>query len=133
CNTPNAFSEPLADTVLGYMLLFARKLDLMNRDIRAGQWKKPQLFALREKTLGVIGVGDCGKAVVRRAAAFGMRVLGTDIVEVSPEFVRASGVEMVSREELLRQSDFVSLNTTLNETSYHLMNDAAFAAIKPGA
>jgi phosphoglycerate dehydrogenase-like enzyme len=129
-NTPNAFSEPVADTVLGYMLLFARRLDEMNRNIRAGKWVKPQLTSLREKVLGVIGVGDCGKAVVRRAVGFGMRVLGMDIVQVPADFVRQTRVEMVSREELLRQADFVSLNTTLNPTSHHLMNDTTFGQMK---
>jgi D-3-phosphoglycerate dehydrogenase / 2-oxoglutarate reductase len=132
-NTPNAFSEPVADTVLGYVLLFARKLDLMDREIRAGRWLKPQLASLREKTLGVIGVGNCGKAVVRRAIAFGMRVLGHDIVEVSSNFVHSTGIEMTSRDELLRNSDFVSLNTTLNSTSRYLMNDDTFALMRSSA
>ena len=65
--TPNAFSEPVADSVLGYILLFARKLTQMNQEIRSGRWRKPILRALNECTLGVVGVGDCGKAVVRRA------------------------------------------------------------------
>lgn len=132
-NSPNAFSEPVADTVLGYILLFARKLDQMSRDIRGGNWLKPQLVALNECTLGVIGVGNCGKAVVRRATAFGMRVLGHDIVEMPADFVRQAGIEMVSRERLLREADFVTLNTTLNPTSHHLMNREAFRLMKRGA
>jgi len=132
-NTPNAFSEPLADTVLGYLLLFARQLDVMNRDIRAGRWVKPQLVSLRERTLGVIGVGNCGKAVVRRAVAFGMRVLGHDIVAIPDPFVAETKIEMVSREQLLREADFVSTNTTLNPDSFHMINDAALALMKPTA
>ena len=58
--TRNAFSEPVADTVLGYMLTFARKLPWMDRDIRRGNWEKPLLVSLRECVLGVVGVGDCG-------------------------------------------------------------------------
>ena len=77
CNTPNAFSEPVADTVFSYMLLFARQPAQMNSAIRALLWQKPQLFSLREKVLGVVGVGNCGKAVVRRAMPFGMRATGT--------------------------------------------------------
>ena len=132
-NTPNAFSEPVADTVMGYMLLFARQLDRMTADVRAGEWRKPQLSALREWTLGVVGVGNCGKAVVRRAVAFGMRVLGTDPVPVPPEFAAATGLEMVALPELLRQADVVTCNTTLNPTSFHLMNDRTIAQMKPGA
>jgi D-3-phosphoglycerate dehydrogenase len=132
-NTPNAFSEPVADTVLGYILLFARKLNVMDREIRNGIWEKPQLVSLREKTLGVIGVGNCGKAIVRRAVAFGMRVLGNDLVEMPPDFLAATGIEMVSLEGLLRQADFVSMNTTLNPTSYYLINKASLSLMKPEA
>jgi D-3-phosphoglycerate dehydrogenase len=133
CYTPNAFSEPVADTVLGYMLLFARRADVMNRDIREGRWIKPQLVSLRELTLGVIGVGNCGKAVVRRAMAFGMRVLGHDVVPMPDAFLAETGIEMVPRNRLLQEADVVSLNTTLNATSYHLIDDAAFGLMKPAA
>ena len=131
-NTPNAFSEPVADTVLGFVLLFARKFDEMNRDMRAGRWEKPQLTSLRERTLGVIGVGNCGEAVVRRAVAFGMRVLGNDRVAKADAFVASTGIEMMSKEQLLAEADFVSLNTDLNPTSFHLMNDDAFGQMMPG-
>ena len=133
CNTTDAFSEPVADTVLAYILLFARQVARMNADLRANRWQKPQLFSLREKTLGVVGVGNCGKAVVRRAVAFGMRVLGNDIVQISPEFLHSAGIEMVSFPALLEQADFVTVHTTLNPTSFHLFNDGAFQQIKPGA
>jgi D-3-phosphoglycerate dehydrogenase len=132
-NTPNAFSEPVADTVFGYILLFARRLDVMNRDIRAGRWVKPQLMSLREQTLGVIGVGNCGKAVVRRAVAFGIRVLGNDLVKMPSVFLTETGIEMVLRDELLQQSDFVTLHTSLNPTSYHLIDEKALALMKPSA
>lgn len=133
CNTPNAFSEPVADTILGYMLGYARNLPFMDRHMKSGVWHKIPGKTLRECTLGIIGVGDVGKAVARRAAAFGMRILGTDIREISPEFLAETGVVMVSRDELLMQSDFVSVNCDLNPTSYHLMNDAAFACMKSTA
>ena len=91
-NTPNAFSEPVADSVLGYMLTFSRKLPWMTDMMRQGIWDKIPGFALREATLGVVGVGDVGKAVIRRAVGFGIRILGTDIKEVDAAFVDAHGV-----------------------------------------
>lgn len=129
-NTPNAFSEPVADTVMGYILLFARKLDVMNLAIRSGRWLKPQLTSLREKTLGVIGVGNCGKAVVRRAVAFGMRVLGNDPVEMPSDFLAGTRIEMAPLEDLLAQADFITLHPTLNPTSYHLINERRLAMAK---
>jgi D-3-phosphoglycerate dehydrogenase len=74
-----------------------------------------------------------GKAVVRRAVGFGVRVLGNDIVELPKAFVSETGLEVVPREDLLRRSDFVSLNCTLNRTSYHLIDDAALELMKPTA
>jgi D-3-phosphoglycerate dehydrogenase len=133
CRTRNAFSEPVADTVLGYMLTFARKVTLLDRDIRQGRWEKPRLMALGECVLGVVGVGDCGKAVVRRAVSFGMRVLGNDIVKLSDDFVSATGLEVVSLEKLLASADFVSLHTDLNETSYHLIGKAQLEQMKTDA
>ncbi len=131
--TLNAFTLPVADTVMGYILAFARRQPWMDRAMKAGEWDKIPGRSLSECTLGVVGVGNCGKAVLRRARAFGMRLLGNDIVEIAPDFVLENGVEMTSLDELLEGSDFVSLHTDLNPTSYHLMNTTTLAMMKPGA
>ena len=122
CRTPNAFTMAVADTVMGYILAFARRQPWMDRDIKAGKWNKLPGRALSECTLGVIGVGNIGKAVTRRAGAFGMRVLGNDIVPIDPGFLDETGVEMTELDSLLTQSDFVSVNCDLNLTSRHLVN-----------
>jgi D-3-phosphoglycerate dehydrogenase len=131
--TPNAFSEPVADTVLGYVLTFARKLPVMDQEIRSGRWEKPPLVSLMECTLGVVGVGDCGKAVVRRAKAFGMQLLGNDIVEIPQDFISKTGIKMVALEELLAKADFISLNPDLNPTSYHLIDRKELDMMKTSA
>lgn len=132
-NTPNAFSMPVADTVMGYILAFARRQPWMDRAMKAGIWEKQPCRSLSECTLGVIGVGNCGKAVLRRASAFGMKLLGNDIVEIAPDFIAEYHVEMTTLEDLLRRSDFVSLNCDLNPTSYHLINATTLAMMKPSA
>lgn len=132
-NTPNAFSEPVADSVIGYMLCFSRNLPWMDRKIREGVWHKIPGRALRECTLGIIGVGNVGKTVAHRAICFGMRVLGNDIVEMPEEFQTETGIHMVSKDELLKEADFVSLNCDLNPTSFHLMNESKFAMMKTTA
>jgi D-3-phosphoglycerate dehydrogenase / 2-oxoglutarate reductase len=132
-NTPNAFTIPVADTVLGYMLTFARRLPWMDRAVKSGQWEKIPSRALSECTLGVVGVGKIGKAVIRRARAFGMKLLGNDIIPIDQVFLSKNGVEMTSLENLLAHSDFVSLNCDLNPTSFHLMNATTLAYIKPSA
>jgi D-3-phosphoglycerate dehydrogenase len=133
CNTPNAFSEPVADTVIGYMLCFARNLVQMDLGMKKGNWQKIPGKALRECTLGVIGVGNVGKAVVRRAKHFGMTLLGNDIVEMPQDFVTETQIQMIPKEHLLGESDFVSLNCDLNPSSHHLMNARMFGFMKPSA
>ena len=128
--TPNAFTLPVADTVMGYILAFARRQPWMDRDMKAGIWKKLPGWSLSECTLGVIGVGNIGKAVLRRARAFAMKLLGNDIVEIMPDFVIETGVRMTSLEDLLLRADFVSLNCDLNPTSYHLINTQSLALMK---
>lgn len=132
-NTPNAFSEPVADTTLGYVLCFARNLVAMDRAMKQGVWQKIPGVALNETTLGVVGVGNVGQAVVRRAVSFGMRVLGCDPRQPSTDFITATGIEMVTYETLLQHADFISLNCDLNPTSYHLVDAAALAQTKPTA
>jgi len=90
-------------------------------------------LSLRESTLGIIGVGNVGKAVVRRARCFGMRIMGNDLVKMPSDFIRQTGIQMVEKEVLLKDSDFVSVNCDLNPTSYHLLGDREFALMKGGA
>ena len=129
--TPNAFTNPVADTILGYMLAFARRQPWMDRAMKAGVWDKIPGKTLGECTLGVVGVGRIGRSVLRRASAFGMNLLGNDIIEVDPHFVRDYRVKITSLDDLLTRSDFVSLNTDLNPTSYHLMNAHTLGLMQP--
>jgi D-3-phosphoglycerate dehydrogenase len=132
-NTPNAFSEPVADTVLGYMLSFVRRLPWMDRQMKSGIWDKIPGRTLLECTLGVVGVGDVGKAVIRRAHGFGIRIIGCDPITPPQSFLEQYNITMVSKEELLRQSDFVSLNCDLNPTSFHFLSTAEFNIMKKEA
>jgi phosphoglycerate dehydrogenase-like enzyme len=115
------------------MLAFARRQPWMDRAMRVGVWDKIPGMTLGECTLGVIGVGRIGKAVLRRASAFGMTLLGNDIIEVDPHFVTEYRVEITNLEDLLARSDFVSLSVDLNPTSFHLMNARTFELMHPNA
>ena len=133
CRTPNVFTTSVADTVLGYLLAFARRQPWMDKEMKAGRWKKLPGRTLSECTLGIIGVGNIGKAVTRRARAFGMKVLGTDIVDIDHVFITESGIQMTDLSSLLSSSDFVSINCDLNPTSHHLINAQTLAQMKPSA
>lgn len=132
-NTPNAFTLPVSDSTMGYILAFARRQPWMDRAIKDGIWEKIPGRSLSECTLGVIGVGNIGKAVIRRARAFGMHILGNDIQPIAPDFIFENKVEMVELKELLAGSDFVSLNCDLNPTSFHIINPETLSMFKPGA
>jgi D-3-phosphoglycerate dehydrogenase len=131
--TVNAFTLPVTDSVMGYMLSFARRLPWMDKAIKSGTWAKIPGRSLSECCLGVVGVGNIGKSVLRRARDFGMRLLGNDIVEIAPDFIAETGVHMCSLDELLSQADFVSLHPDLNPSSRHLMNANAFSKMKTSA
>jgi phosphoglycerate dehydrogenase-like enzyme len=88
---------------------------------------------MNESTIGVIGVGAIGSAVLQRAAPFGANLLGYDIREIDSELVSSTGVRPTRLKDLLAQSDYVSINCDLTKTSFHLMNDEAFALMRPHA
>jgi len=132
-NTPGAFTDAVADSVLGYVLAFARGLPWMDGAVKRGRWEKTPARSLGECALGVVGVGRIGRAVLLRARSFGMTLYGNDVVPIPPSFIRRSGVRMVSLRELLRRSDFVSLNCDLNPSSHHLIDAAALELMQPGA
>lgn len=132
-NTPNAFTLAVADSVLGYMLTFARKGPWMDQAVKNGIWEKIPGRSLSECTLGVIGIGNIGEAVLERAKSFQMTLLGNDIREIDADFLHANGVTMVPLTELLERADFVSVNCDLNPTSHHLINTDAFSIMKPEA
>ena len=133
CNTPNAFTLPVSDSVMGYILAFARMLPWMDQAVKSGVWGKIPGRSLSECTLGVIGVGNVGKAVIRRARAFGMKLLATDIIAIAPDFILENGVEMTTLQSLLERADFVSVNCDLNPTSYHLINTDTLSWMKKDA
>jgi phosphoglycerate dehydrogenase-like enzyme len=132
-NSPGAFSEPVADTVLGYMLLFARQLDRMTDDMRAGAWRHRPLRSLRECTVGIVGLGSSGQAVARRASAFGARLLGHDTQPLSEALARGLGLAQTSLDTVLAESDFVTLHADLRPASYRMIDEARLALMRPTA
>jgi D-3-phosphoglycerate dehydrogenase len=129
----NAFTIPVSDSVMGYMLAFARRQPWLDDEMKSGAWKKLSGRALSECTLGVIGVGYIGKEVLRKAHTFGMKLLATDVIAPPQDLIEKTGVQMVDLDELLESSDFISVNCDLNPTSFHLLNFETLARAKTGA
>jgi D-3-phosphoglycerate dehydrogenase len=133
CRTLNAFTEPVADSTLGYILSFARRLPWMDTQMKQGVWHKIPGRALNECTIGVIGVGATGSGTLKRAAAFGAEIIGTDIRDINAGHIKALGVEMVNLDNLLSRSDFVCVHCDLNPTSEHLLSSSQFSLMKETA
>ena len=133
CNTPNAFTIPVADNTLGYVLMFVRQLHTQADAMRAGHWGKSALRSVGETTVGIVGLGNIGREVARRLVPFGARLIGTDPVAPPVEFVEATGIGVVDYPAVLRDSDIVTLHCNLNPSSFHIMNAHAIEQMRPGA
>lgn len=133
-NVPDAFSVPVADTVMCFLLNFARRIPWLDREIKAGRWTPLDGTTLAECTLGVIGMGNIGSTVLRRASAFGMKLLGTDTRgDIPLQLIDDTGVEVVPMDELLKRSDFVSLHCDLNPSSRGLIGERELKLMKSTA
>lgn len=135
-NTPGSTAIAVAELTLLLMLASSRRLPVVHSSIKEGWWlldRKRQIGTqLYGKTLGIIGVGRVGKEVAKRAAMFGMDVLGFDpyIADNQTEDLR---ITLVNMKELLARSDYVSLHVPLTQETEHLFNAERIAQMKKGA
>jgi len=132
CNTPGANSNAVADLAMGLMLCVARRLAVLDRKTRAGEWARSNGVEMYGKTLGVLGLGAVGKAVAKRAQGFSMRVMAYDPY-ISEAYVRENGIVASDFETLMRESDFVSLHLPLTTETKNVINAGVMSEMKPGA
>lgn len=133
-NTPGANSMATAEMTLGLMLAAARNIPQAHTSLKAGEWHRSDFVGtqLHGKTLGVIGFGRVGKLVTERAKAFGMDVLVYDPT-IMEETARDLGVLLVELDDLLAESDFVTLHAALTPATTKLINAESIARMKDGA
>ena len=136
-NTPGVLTETTADIAWALILAAARRVVESAEFVKRGDWKTwgPLLMAgvdVHDRTLGVVGFGQIGQAVARRAQGFGMRTLYWNRTP-RPERAAQLGAQLRSLDQLLAESDFVSLNVALTDDTHHLINAAALANMQPGA
>lgn len=133
-NTPGILTDATADLAFALLLAAARRLVELEKYIRAGKWKTwhPSMLLgmdLAGKTLGLVGFGRIGQAVAKRAVGFDLRVIFYDPT-AKTEF---GAIKMNSLDELLRESDFVSVHAPLNESTRHMVNADFLSKMKPNA
>jgi D-3-phosphoglycerate dehydrogenase len=128
-NTPKASSASVAELAIGYMFLLARSLYKASATMKAEKWEKKAFEGdeIGGKTLGLIGIGNIGKEVAKRATAMGMTVLAYD-----PYVKEADYVKLVALDELLAQSDYISLHLPKTKESANMVDKAQFDKMKTG-
>ena len=137
-NTPGVLTDATADIAMALILMSTRRLGEGERVIRGQQpWQWGMFYMLgsgiQGRQLGIIGMGDIGKALARRAKAFGMTIAYSNRKPVSPQTEAELGAQFMSQDELLATSDVVSLNCPYSPATHHLMSTAQFHTMRPSA
>ncbi len=133
-NTPGGNQNAVAELVLGYLFALARSIPAASASTKGGKWEKSKFLGqeIEGKTLGIVGLGAIGKIVARKAGALGMKVLGYDPM-LTAEQAQDIGAQYVSLDDLLAQSDAVTIHVPLITSTKGLFDKAAFAKMKKGA
>jgi glyoxylate reductase len=137
-NTPGVLTNTTADIAWALLMDVARRVSEGDRWVRARNWVDwhPNLFIgadITGATLGLVGLGRIGKAVLRRAKGFDMKVLYWNRTRLSKADEAELGIQYADQDALYRQSDFVSLHVALNEGTRHLMGERQLSLMKPTA
>jgi phosphoglycerate dehydrogenase-like enzyme len=130
--TAGVLADAVADHTMALILAVARKIPVLDRAVKAGHWDRLMGIDLAGKTLGIVGFGAIGRAVARRAAGFGMRLLAHDI---APDHMGAAAlsVTLCPLDELLTHSDVVTLHVSLGPDTRGFIGDAALRRMRPTA
>ncbi|MEX0800224.1 MAG: phosphoglycerate dehydrogenase [Dehalococcoidia bacterium] len=133
-NAPTGNVISAAEHAIALMMALARHIPEANASLKSGKWERGRFLGLevRGKTLGIVGLGQVGSEVARRARSLEMRVLAHDPF-VPEERARSLGVELGTFEEVLRESDFLTVHTTLTEGTRHLIGEEELRRMKPTA
>lgn len=132
-NTPEGNTITTAEHTISMLLALARRIPQATASVKAGKWEKKKFMGTEvfNKTLGIIGMGRIGKIVADRAHGLHMNVIAYDPF-LSPEVVTKLGVEMVSLDELLARSDFITVHTPKTKETINLLDEKAFKKMKKG-
>ena len=140
-NTPGVLSEAVAELTMALILAITKRIVEADKFVRSGEWEKtrtawhPELFLgldLKGKTLGIIGLGSIGLEVARRAKGFGMKIIYYSRKR-KKRAERELGAEYKSLEELLMESDIVSIHVPLTDETYHLIDEEKLKLMKKSA
>jgi len=132
-NTPGMFGNEVADCAMSFVLNLARHSVHIHNHVQSGDWYKPEGITLAGQTMGILGFGNIGQALGRRALAFGMDVLAYDPSPAAAAVAAELGVTMSDLDHLARSSRFVVSTAPLVEATFHLVNADFLAHMSPNA
>jgi D-3-phosphoglycerate dehydrogenase len=135
-NTASFGTEEVSNQTMMHLLVCARKFVLHDKLVRQGVWTRqhlPSMGHVSGQTLGIIGLGDIGRAVARKASAFGLKLIGFDPYIASWDFKEYQVEQVASLEELARRSDYITLHVYLNPETRHMFGKKHFDLMKPSA
>jgi D-3-phosphoglycerate dehydrogenase len=135
CNVPDFCMDEVSTHTIGFLLNLNRHILPHHLHVRSGNWGHPPGGAparLPGQVLGVVGLGNIGRVVARRAKCLGLKVLASDPY-LEPEQAGELGVELVELSDLLRQSDYVTLHCPLSAETHHLIGPGQLALMQPSA
>jgi len=131
-HNPGANADSVADTAIGLILAVLKKIPKLDRMIRHGGWDRERTLDMYGKRLGIIGLGRIGKRVAKRAQGFDMTIIANDIVAYK-DFIETHGIEMVPKDELLRQADILTIHTPLDISTRGMIDERRLRLMKDTA
>lgn len=131
CNSPGINSSAVAEQAVALMLSLIRNIPEMNRAVRKGEWPRPMFHELKSRTIGFLGFGAIARNVAQRLAGFGPEMIAYDKYP-NQEAADKLGVRLVSQEEVLKESDIISIHLPATDETKHLINRETIQQMKDG-
>jgi D-3-phosphoglycerate dehydrogenase len=132
CNTPGANSQAVADLTFALLLCAARKVHVLDRKTREGQWPRSTGIELYGKTIGILGLGAVGRAVARRALGFSMKILAYS-PSIDKKYAESNGIIPTDFESVTREADFLCLHLPLKDETRYIISKDVMKNMKKGA
>jgi D-3-phosphoglycerate dehydrogenase len=132
CNTPGANTQAVADLTFALLLCVARKVSVLDKKTKEGQWPRSNGTELYAKTIGILGLGAIGKSVAKRAAGFSMKVIAYD-PHINKEYALANNIVAADFNTVIREADFLCLHLPMTDEMKHLISADVMKSMKKGA
>jgi D-3-phosphoglycerate dehydrogenase len=134
-NAPESLTQSVVELVIGFMIALSRYMCKADKTMKEGKWLKTEFLGheLKGKTLGIVGFGRIGKGVAKVAQALGMKILVYDVISVDQKTLMEYDAKQVSLEEVLKESDYVTIHVPGGPQTYHLIDLSKLKLMKPTA